>query len=266
MRQGTLRARRGLARRGALDAQRVMDRVSAVGHGAAGRSLLRLGGWWMLGISLVLGAAACAPSERDGVLELRLRLPPAEPGTTVWMQIARGEDFAFGVPWVGVGDDRSVEGLELYPAANEGADLAVSIIGREGADLRVRLWLCPPERRRAAPCDDPEPGVFDHYWLRFERPFHAGRTSRWSAAFEGALPDVAGWTTSPFWRAEPALPWSTLPPLRAPCDPSARECEDATRVDACEVWVPACRAIEGDNMWPDDMRFCRDGTHDADEC
>lgn len=163
-------------------------------------------------------------------------------------------------------DEQTVSDLALYPAANEGADLAVSVVGHEGEDLRVRLWLCPPAPRRAAPCDEPEPGVFPHVWLLFERPFFASRTSRWSAAFEGAYPDETGWSTSPTWRDEPALPWAPLPPLREPCDPRLGECLDPTRVDGCATWVPACRALGGDRTWPPEQSFCIDGVHDADDC
>jgi len=217
-------------------------------------------------LTLVLFALACTP-DRDprGVLELRLRLPPADPGTTVWMQVARGDEFAFEVPWL-LDDEQTVTDLALYPAANEGADLAVSVVGHEGEDLRVRLWLCPPAPRRAAPCDEPEPGVFPHVWLLFERPFFASRTSRWSAAFDGAYPDETGWSTSPTWRDEPALPWAPLPPLREPCDPRLGECLAPTRVDGCATWVPACRALGGDRVWPPSQSFCVDGVHDADDC
>ena len=173
--------------------------------------------------------------------------------------------FAFEVPWL-LDDEQTVSDLALYPAANEGADLAVSVVGHEGEDLRVRLWLCPPAPRRAAPCDEPEPGVFPHVWLLFERPFFASRTSRWSAAFEGAYPDETGWSTSPTWRDEPALPWAPLPPLREPCDPRLGECLDPTRVDGCATWVPACRALGGDRTWPPEQSFCIDGVHDADDC
>jgi hypothetical protein len=184
---------------------------------------------------LALFALACSP-DRDprGVLELRLRLPPADPGTTVWMQVARGDEFAFEVPWL-LDDEQTVSDLALYPAANEGADLAVSVVGHEGEDLRVRLWLCPPAPRRAAPC-------------------------------EGAYPDETGWSTSPTWRDEPALPWAPLPPLREPCDPRLGECLDPTRVDGCATWVPACRALGGDRTWPPEQSFCIDGVHDADDC
>ncbi|MCB9617278.1 MAG: hypothetical protein H6722_33010 [Sandaracinus sp.] len=216
-------------------------------------------------LSVLLLVGCTADADPRGALELRLRLPPADPGTTVWMQVARGDEFAFEVPWL-VDEDQALSNLALYPAANEGADLAVSVLGREGEDLRVRLWLCPPEPRRAAPCDEPEPGVFPHLWLLFERPFFARRTSRWSAAFEGAYPDTTGWTTSPAWRDEPTLPWVVQPPLREPCDPGAGECLSPTRVDGCDVWVPACRVLGGDTTWPPDQRFCVDGTHDADDC
>lgn len=217
---------------------------------------------WLL---LVMLGACAADGDPRGVLELRLRLPPADPGTTVWMQVARGDEFAFELPWV-LDDERTVTDLALYPAANEGADLAVSVVGHEGEDLRVRLWLCPPAPRRAAPCDEPEPGVFPHLWLLFERPFYVGRTSRWSAAFEGAYPDETGWSTSPSWRDEPTLPWVPLPPLREPCDPGRGECLGPTRIDGCSTWVPACRVLGGDTTWPPGQSFCVDGVHDADDC
>ncbi|HJK89714.1 MAG TPA: hypothetical protein RMH85_12380 [Polyangiaceae bacterium LLY-WYZ-15_(1-7)] len=212
---------------------------------------------------LLLGS--CVGGDGNAGLEVRLRLPPMPAGTTVWVAAARGSAFTFDRPWIVEGDQR-LESLAVYPEASDGADLSFSVLAEEPGELRLRVWLCPPEGMRAEPCDTTEPGVFPHYWLLFERPFFEGRAARWHAAAPSAFPDESGWREGAFWEAEPALPWDELPPLRAPCDPAAGECMGPTRIDGCRVWVPACRQLSGGNEWPPGQRFCVDDVHDADDC